>query len=125
MLRIIDASVLLGIARGHVEVVHRLMLTRKSQVRLPEPVFVYTGMEVRGLTQWEAVERWNRVVDIAPRLAWDAEVSEALLDLEPPTGLAVDLDTITAAFAVAHKATVFTREPVRYSWVRRLRIEAI
>ena len=125
MLQIIDASVLLGIARGHVEVVHRLMLTRKSEVRLPEPVFVHTGIEVRGLTQWEAVERWTRVVDIVPRLAWNADVSEALLDLEPPSGLAVDLDTLTAAFAIAHKAAVFTREPVRYSWVRKLRIEAI
>ena len=125
MVRVIDASVLLAIARGKVEVVHRLMLTRKSEVRLPEPVFVHTCIEVRGLTQFEAVERWTRVVDLVPRLAWSTEVSEALLDLEPPSGLAVDLDTITAAFAIAHKATVFTREPERYSWVRRLRIEAI
>jgi predicted nucleic acid-binding protein len=125
MLRVIDASVLMGIARGDQSVIYRLMMTRKHEVALPEPVIVHTGVEVRSLTEHEALERWTRIVDVTPRLVWTADVTDALLDLEPPAGLAVDLDTITAAHAVAKKAAVFTREPERYSWIRRLRIEAI
>jgi predicted nucleic acid-binding protein len=125
MLRIVDASVLLAIARGERDVIFRLMMTRKREVAVPEPVIVHTAVEVRMFTQAEAVERWTRLVGEVPRLSWNEDVTEALLDLEPPAGLAVDLDTITAAHAVARKAAVFTREPERYSWVRRLRIEAI
>jgi predicted nucleic acid-binding protein len=125
MLRVVDASVLLAIAKGNILVIQQLMLTRKGEVAVPEPVIVHTGIEVRSLTEHEAVERWQRVVDVMPRLPWTAEVTEALLDLEPPSGLAVDLDAITAAHAVAKKAAVFTREPERYAWIRRLRIEAL
>lgn len=125
MLHVVDASVLLAVARGDCHVIRMLMLTRKSEVAVPEPVIVHTGVVARALDEYEAFERWSRVVEIVPRLAWDADVSEALLDLEPPTGIAVDLDAITAAHAMARKAKVYTREPERYAWVRKLRIEAI
>lgn len=125
MLHVVDASVLLAIARGNCHVIRMLMLMRKGEIAVPEPVIVHTGVEVRALTEWEAFERWTRVVDVFPRLPWNAEVSEALLDLEPPSGIAVDLDAITAAHAMAQKAKVYTREPERYAWVRKLRIQAI
>lgn len=125
MLRVVDASVLLAIARGNCDVIRCLMLMRKHEVAVPEPVIVHTGVEVRFMTQHEALERWSRVVDVVPRMAWNADVTDALLDLEPPAGLAVDLDTITAAHAVARRGAVYTREPERYAWIRRLRIEVI
>jgi predicted nucleic acid-binding protein len=125
MLHVVDASVLLAVARGDCTIIRQIMLTRKTEVTVPEPVIVHTGVEVRLLPQFEAFERWSRLVEVMPRLTWDAEVSEALLDLEPPPGLAVDLDAITAAHAVARKAAVLTREPERYSWVRRLRIKVL
>ena len=125
MLHVVDASVLLEIARGDLTAINRLMHMRKGEVAVPDPVVVHTGIETRCLTEHAAVDRWQRVVEVIPRLPWNAEVTEALFDLEPPAGLPVDLDTITAAHAVAKKAAVFTREPERYSWVRRLRIVGI
>lgn len=125
MIHVVDASVLLAIARGDCDVIRQLMLMRRGEVALPEPVIVHTGVEVRTMTKFEAIERWTRVIDVLPRLSWDASVSEALLDLEPPSGIAVDLDAITAAHALSRKATVFTHEPERYAWVRKLRVQAI
>lgn len=125
MLHVVDASVFLAVARGDCDVIHRLSMMRKGELSVPEPVILYTGIEVRSLPQFEAIERWTRFVEVMPRLAWNAEVTEALLDLEPPPGLAVDLDAITAAHAIARKAAVYTRESERYAWIRRLRIEAI
>jgi hypothetical protein len=83
---------------------------------------VHTGIEVRTLPQFQAFDRWTRVVETMPRAVWNADVSEAVLDLEPPAGMAVNLDMVTAAHAVAMKAAVYTREPERYAWIRRMRV---
>lgn len=122
MLHVVDSSLLLAIARGDIEVIHRLFLMRKGELAVPEPVLVHTGLEARLLPQHEAFERWQHVVEVMPRLLWKPDVTEAVFDLEPPAGRPVDLDTITAAHAMANKAAVFTREPERYAWIRKLRI---
>ena len=122
MLHVVDASVVLAVARGDCDFIRQLMLMRKGEVVVPEPVVVHTGIEVRGLPQFQAFERWTRVVETMPRAVWNADVSEALLDLEPLAGMAVNLDMITAAHAIAKKAAIYTREPERYAWIRRLRI---
>jgi predicted nucleic acid-binding protein len=122
MLHVVDSSVLLAVARGDCNFIRQLMLMRKGELVVPEPVVVHTGVEVRGLPQFEAFERWSRVVETMPRIVWNADVSEALLDLEPPAGMAVNLDMIIAAHAMSTKAAVYTREPERYAWIRRLRV---
>jgi hypothetical protein len=122
MLHVVDASVVLAVARGDCGVIRQLMLLRKGELAVPEPVVVHTGIEVRTLPELEAQERWTRLIETVPRAMWTADVTEALLDFEPPAGMAVNLDMIVAAHAVAKKASVYTREPARYGWLRRLRI---
>lgn len=122
MLHVVDASVVLAVARGDCGFIRQLMLLRKGELAVPEPVVVHTALEARGLPQFQAVERWTRLVETLPRAIWNADVTEALLDLEPPAGMAVNLDMITAAHAMARKASVYTREPERYAWLRRLRV---
>jgi hypothetical protein len=125
MLRIVDGSILFAVARGDCNVIRMLSLTRFREVAVPEPVVLYTGTEVRGLSQFEAVERWSRLVATMPRLPWTADVTEELLDLELPSGLPVNLDAIVVAHALAEKAAVLTREPGRYTWARRLKLDAM
>jgi predicted nucleic acid-binding protein len=122
MLHVVDSSVVLAVARGDCDSIRQLMLMRRGELVIPEPVVVHTGVEVRGLPQFQAFERWTRVVETLPRAVWNADVTESLLDLEPPAGMAVNLDMITAAHAMARKAAVYTREPERYAWIRRLRV---
>ena len=122
MLHVVDASVVLAVARGDIGFIRQLMIMRKGELALPEPIVVHTGIEVRSLPEFEAFERWSRLTETMPRALWTPEVSEALLDLEPPAGIAVDLDAITAAHAIARKAAIYTREPDRYAWIPRLRV---
>jgi hypothetical protein len=122
MLHVVDASVVLAVARGDCNFIRQLMLMRKGELVVPEPVVVHTGVEVRGLPQFQALERWTRLIETMPRAVWNADVTEALLDLEPPAGMAVNLDMMTVAHAMAKKAAIYTREPARYAWLRRLRI---
>jgi hypothetical protein len=91
-------------------------------VAVPEPVLVHTGLEARLLPEFEAFERWQSIIEVMPRLLWNVDVTEAVFDLEPVAGRPLDLDTITAAHAMAKKGAVMTREPERYNWIRKLRI---
>lgn len=125
MLHVVDSSLVLAIARGDTDVIHRLFLMRKGEVAVPEPVLVHTGVEARLLPEFDAFERWQAIIDVMPRLLWTPDVTEAVFELEPLAGRPVDLDTITAAHAMASKGAVFTREPERYNWIRKLRIVAV
>lgn len=122
---VVDASVLLLVGRGDWLKIQKLGWYPKRDVAVPEPVVVYTRIEVRNIPKASAVERWSKLVAEMPRVPWTTAVTEKVLGLEPPGGLAVDLDAITAAHALANGAAVLTVEPARYEWLPALSVEEL
>jgi predicted nucleic acid-binding protein len=122
---IVDASVLLAVGRGQRLKIQFLGFHRKRDLAVPEPVVVYTGIEVRNIAKDDALMRWTMLVDQMPRVPWTSDVTKRVLALEPPSGLAVGLDAITAAHALALDATLLTVEEARYQWIEGLRVDEL
>lgn len=122
---VIDHSVLLEIVRGNGTVIEVLGLYSKREVTVPEPVLLHVAREVADGASPEAKERWEMLAPALPRAPWTADVTEKLLLLEPPAGVPVSLDAITAAHALASERAVLTVERARFDGMPGVRIEEI
>jgi predicted nucleic acid-binding protein len=117
---IVDASVLLAVARGEWVKIQLLGWHKKRDVAVPEPVVAHTAVEVRRIPKPAALERWTKLVDAMPRAVWTPAVTAKLLELA-----AADVDAITAAHALAFDAAVLTMDQQRYPRIEGLRVDEL
>lgn len=117
---VVDATVLLWIARGSITAIVQLGGYRRSELGVPHPVILDVAALVKELPMRCASKRWELLVSELPRAPWTNDATERLLALGRS-----DLDAVTAAHALALDAHVMTTDPGRYAWADGLRVEHV